>query len=68
VFCTDGIYDALNEQGQEFGARRLADVVLGNRMGSARQIVDAIFDVVTGFRGNAPQDDDMTAVAVKVTS
>jgi len=28
---------------------------------------DAIYDAVEAFRGNAPQADDMTAVAVKIT-
>ena len=35
---------------------------------SARGIVDAIYDAVTSFRGTAPQTDDMTAVAVKLTA
>ena len=33
----------------------------------ARGIVDEIFDAVIAFRGTAPQNDDMTAVAVKIT-
>ena len=68
VFCTDGVFDALDEQGKEFGSRRLADVVHANRTRNAKQIVDAVFDAVTTFRGTAPQDDDMTAVAVKITA
>jgi sigma-B regulation protein RsbU (phosphoserine phosphatase) len=66
VFCTDGVFDALNEAGDEFGAVRLADVVRAHRTKTAKEIVDAIFDAVTTFRGNAPQDDDVTAVAVKI--
>jgi len=67
VFCTDGIFEAMNESGAEFGARRVCDVVKANRQRSAKEIVDAIFDAVTRFRRNAPQNDDMTAVAVKIT-
>lgn len=67
VFCTDGIFEALNEAGSEFGARRLCEVVRAQTGSTAKQIVDAIFDTVTAFRGGAPQNDDMTAVAVKVT-
>ncbi|MGE3402406.1 MAG: GAF domain-containing protein [Vicinamibacterales bacterium] len=68
VFCTDGIFEALDPAGKEFGARRLSQVVSDNRAGTARNIVDAIFDAVTAFRGTVDQIDDMTAVAVKITA
>jgi sigma-B regulation protein RsbU (phosphoserine phosphatase) len=68
VFCTDGIFEAANAEGKEYGAKRLCDVVGENRKATAREIVDAIFDSVILFRGTAPQGDDMTAVAVKVTA
>jgi serine phosphatase RsbU (regulator of sigma subunit) len=31
-------------------------------------MVDAIFDAVHAFRGEAAQNDDMTAVAVKINA
>jgi sigma-B regulation protein RsbU (phosphoserine phosphatase) len=68
VFCTDGIFEAADAEGKEYGATRLCDVVGENRKATAREIVDAIFDSVILFRGTAPQADDMTAVAVKITA
>ncbi len=68
VFCTDGVFEAFNEQGQEFGARQLIDVVHAHRARPAREVVDAIFDAVRAFRGEAPQNDDMTAVVVRITA
>jgi sigma-B regulation protein RsbU (phosphoserine phosphatase) len=68
VFCSDGIFEATGSDGAEFGAARLCDLVSRHHMDSARDIVDAIFDAVTAFRGSAPQDDDMTAVAVTITA
>jgi len=68
VFCTDGIFEAGGADGEEFGAKRVCEVVDQNRKGSARAIVDAIFDAVIMFGGTAPQADDMTAVAVKITA
>jgi len=68
VFCTDGISEALNDQGAEFGASRLADIIGRTRHESARGIVDAVFDAATAFRGSQPQGDDMTVVAVKITA
>jgi sigma-B regulation protein RsbU (phosphoserine phosphatase) len=68
VFCTDGVYEAANEQGGEFGARRVCEVVGAHRQEGARVIVDAIFEAAAAFRGAAPQHDDMTAVAVQITT
>jgi sigma-B regulation protein RsbU (phosphoserine phosphatase) len=68
VFCSDGIFEAFNADGAEFGARRLCEIVQRYRLEPARAIVDAIFDAVAEFRGAAPQSDDMTAVAVRITS
>jgi len=68
VFCTDGIFETMNDQGVEFGARRVCDIVGAQKHETARGIVDAIFDAATAFRGHAPQLDDMTAVAVKITT
>jgi serine phosphatase RsbU (regulator of sigma subunit) len=68
VFCTDGIYETMDEQGAEFGAGRVCEIVGANRYEPARAIVDAIFDAVAAFRGAAPQQDDMTAVAVRITT
>ena len=67
VFCTDGIFEATDDTGQDFGGHRLCEVVRANRDRSARAIVDAIYDAVTTFRRPGPHDDDMTAVAVKIT-
>jgi sigma-B regulation protein RsbU (phosphoserine phosphatase) len=68
VFCTDGIFEASSPDGAEFGAKRLCDIVKDHRTGTTRDIVDAIFEAVIAFRGGAPQNDDMTAVAVKITA
>ena len=68
VFYTDGISEAANAAGDEFGARRLCDVIDRYHLQSPREIVDAIFDAVTAFRGSSAQSDDMTAVAVRITA
>jgi sigma-B regulation protein RsbU (phosphoserine phosphatase) len=68
VICSDGISEAMNEDGEEFTASRLISVVEQTRQGSAKAIVDAIFESVEAFRGEAIQNDDMTAVAIKITA
>jgi sigma-B regulation protein RsbU (phosphoserine phosphatase) len=66
VFCTDGVFEANDALGREFGAERLVQVVNDVRTKTAREIVDAIFAAVQAFRGDTPSNDDMTAVALKV--
>ena len=68
VICSDGISEGMNEASDEFTATRLLEVVERVRGGSAKSIVDAIFEAVEAFRGEAVQNDDMTAVAIKITA
>ncbi|HEX2344766.1 MAG TPA: GAF domain-containing protein [Vicinamibacterales bacterium] len=67
VFCTDGIFEAFNAEGQEFGADRLVEVVAAYKEGTADQIVDAVMAAARAFRGDHSQSDDQTAVAVRIT-
>jgi len=68
VFCSDGVFEARDEKNEEFGAARLIGVIERTCHGSAREIVDAIFDEVQRFVGDTPPHDDMTAVAIRITS
>jgi len=68
VFCTDGVFETTDAQGRDFGAERLTEVVLQVRKQSARAIVDEVLAAVSDFRGDRPQRDDMTVVALRVTS
>ncbi|PYR28194.1 MAG: serine/threonine protein phosphatase [Acidobacteria bacterium] len=68
VFCSDGVFEANDAIGREFGAARLLQVVNEVRDKSAREVVDAIFAAVQQFRGDTPPNDDMTAVALKITA
>jgi phosphoserine phosphatase RsbU/P len=67
VFCTDGVFEAMNKDDGEFGSARLLEIVREARSLTAREIVDRIFAAVEAFRGDHPQNDDMTAVAVRIT-
>jgi sigma-B regulation protein RsbU (phosphoserine phosphatase) len=68
VFCSDGVYDANDARGDEFGTERLLRVVNDVRLKPAREIVDAIFTAVQNFRGDTAPNDDMTAVAIRITN
>ena len=64
VMYTDGVTEAANQQGEEFGMERLLDVVKGNLDLTARALRVKIVEEVRRF---APfQGDDLTIVVVKV--
>jgi sigma-B regulation protein RsbU (phosphoserine phosphatase) len=67
VFCTDGVFEAHDPLNREFGTERLLQVVEETRHLSAREIVEGIFAAVHEFRGETIPNDDMTAVAIKIT-
>jgi sigma-B regulation protein RsbU (phosphoserine phosphatase) len=66
AFCTDGIFEAMDASGEEFGAGRLNDVVRDHRHLPSQDIVEAIFTAVNGFRDGDDPRDDMTVVVVKI--
>lgn len=68
VFCTDGVFEANDALGREFGADRLLQVIREARHKPARDLVDAVFAAVQHFRGDTPPNDDMTAVALRITA
>jgi sigma-B regulation protein RsbU (phosphoserine phosphatase) len=68
VFCSDGVSEAVDALGREFGTERLLRVITEACNKPARDLVDAIFASVQEFRGETPPNDDMTAVALKITA
>jgi len=56
--CTDGLSDALNSAGENYGEQRLEQLVSGLSTESASGTVLAAFRAVTEFAVNTPQFDD----------
>ena len=67
VFCSDGVFEAMNAQGEEFGAARLMKAIRAASHRPAQEVVTAVFEAVHDFRGDVAPNDDMTAVVVRVT-
>jgi sigma-B regulation protein RsbU (phosphoserine phosphatase) len=65
LMYTDGVTDALDLQGQEFGTKRLWQLVYDQRHTSALDIVDALKQALAEFVGETQPVDDITIVAVK---
>ena len=65
VLYTDGVTDALNAEGEDFGEQRLFDVVEASATGTAQQILWGITGALSGFIGDTEQADDVTCVVIK---
>jgi len=63
---TDGITEAMNLDGEEWGVNLLTRAYISGRTLNARQMCANIQERVLRFTGEAPQYDDMTLLALKV--
>jgi sigma-B regulation protein RsbU (phosphoserine phosphatase) len=67
VFCTDGVSEAVDVKGEEFGTARIIETIQRLHDEPTQSIVDGIFEAVGTFRQDGSPADDMTAVAVRIT-
>ena len=70
VFCSDGIVEMGNADGEIFGFGRTAAII---RQGCiedlpAEGMIERLVDAARSFADGAPQEDDMTCVVVRVES
>ena len=66
LFITDGIVEALDGTGDDFGLERLLHVCRQCHGQPADVLLARVFDAVDVFAGGAPQHDDMTAAVLKL--
>ena len=65
VAFSDGVTEALNAGGEEYGEERLLEVVRANRSRSTTDLLEAIFASVREFSTGAVQSDDVTALVLR---
>jgi phosphoserine phosphatase RsbU/P len=61
LFCTDGITDAFDHSGDQFGIERLQKLCDAHRRASPAKLLDLVFAAVEGFARGREQHDDMAA-------
>lgn len=66
ILYTDGIVEAKNAKGEEFGLESLKRHVEAFAEQSARELTARLFEKVEAFTGEGHQHDDMTMLAVRV--
>jgi serine phosphatase RsbU (regulator of sigma subunit)/hemoglobin-like flavoprotein len=65
VLCTDGVLEASNEGGQQYGIERLTDILRHNGTANANDLLKSIRSDVRRHHGHVPAEDDLTLVVIK---
>lgn len=66
LLFTDGITEALNRNGEEFGQERLTKIWEASEPASPEEVSGTIVSRVKEFAGDTPQSDDQTMVIVSL--
>jgi len=66
LLYTDGILEATDGHGEEFGAERLHAALIDLGGGDAISIRDGLIAALKAFTGDRPQEDDVTLLVLKV--
>ena len=65
LLFTDGVTEARNNSGEEYGEERLSKVIYKSKNLSVFEIKENILDDIMNFVGNYPLHDDLTFIVIK---
>ena len=65
LIYTDGVVEAMNEKNEQFGEKRLCELVKRHTSESSGRFVNLVMEAVDAFTGDAPQSDDITLVTLR---
>ena len=64
---SDGIYEALDSAGEQFGVDRVTQIIAGHHDGTPTEIIAALREAVGAFTGDTAANDDRTGIVIKKT-
>ena len=67
ILYTDGVTEALDANGDEFGLERTMHSVRASATEGAPAVINRLIDDVRKFVGSQPQNDDITLIAIRKT-
>jgi sigma-B regulation protein RsbU (phosphoserine phosphatase) len=67
LLYTDGVTEALDANGFEFGADRMTKSVLASASDGAAAMITRVIDDLRAFVGSTPQNDDITLIVIRKT-
>jgi sigma-B regulation protein RsbU (phosphoserine phosphatase) len=65
-FYSDGLTDNFNPNEEEFGEKRLLDLLVENRFMGAEELKQKVINTALEFAGGRPQYDDFTILVLKI--
>ena len=66
LIATDGLHETRDSEDRLFGRDRVREIVRSRAAEPAAVILQALVDAGEAFRGDAPQEDDLTLVVIKL--
>ncbi|HEY2139932.1 MAG TPA: GAF domain-containing SpoIIE family protein phosphatase, partial [Chthoniobacterales bacterium] len=67
LLYTDGVTEALDANGDEFGPDRMIECVRASAPEGAPAVISRLIDELRSFVGSQPQNDDITLIAIRKT-
>lgn len=67
ILYTDGVTEALDSKGMEFGMRNMIQSIQASACGGASAIIARLTDDLKAFTGTQPQNDDITLIVIRKT-
>jgi sigma-B regulation protein RsbU (phosphoserine phosphatase) len=67
LLYTDGVTEALDANGDEFGPERMMECIRASAPEGAPAIIARLIDELRSFVGAQPQNDDITLIAIRKT-
>jgi phosphoserine phosphatase RsbU/P len=65
ILYTDGVTEALDSKGDEFGMKRMIDCIRASASEGAAGIIKRLRDDLREFTGTCPQNDDITLIVIR---
>jgi sigma-B regulation protein RsbU (phosphoserine phosphatase) len=65
VICSDGVTEARNAAGEEFGRERLIEAMTGCHGAKPDAVLERLFGAVRTFSQGTPQGDDITGLVLR---
>jgi serine phosphatase RsbU (regulator of sigma subunit) len=66
VFYTDGLSEARNHEGQEYGEERLKKIIADNADKTAAELKDMVINSILSFLDGTSLSDDLTMLLLKL--
>ncbi|KPL19084.1 MAG: hypothetical protein AMJ92_05190 [candidate division Zixibacteria bacterium SM23_81] len=65
LLYTDGLSEAVNGSGREYGTKRLCEIVRQNCLLAPKEVISACLKDVNAFLSGTPRTDDLTIMAIR---